>query len=94
MKWCCPPFEGHFQEAGLRGTAVFAANTEGESPLFILQFRSTEGERPTSEVKGLLTLVSDTVINFCPWCGVRLSRCYRRTWKELDRSDLKIPLQS
>ena len=35
---------------------------------------------------------SDMHIQFRPWCGVKLRRWYRRTPRELDRSDLQIPI--
>jgi hypothetical protein len=92
MKWCCAAFQGRFEEAGLRGLAVFAATSAGEPPLFILQFRATDSGTVFSDSSGPLSLLSDAVINFCPWCGVRLKDWYRQFLKELDRSDLRIQL--
>ena len=38
-----------------------------------------------------LSLVTDTRIQFCPWCGVKLSGYYAKRISELDRSDLQVP---
>ena len=85
-------FKNTFHDAGLRGLSVFAATERGEPPTFVLQYRSVDAGtelRPTGE-DVLLTLVGDSVIVFCPWCGVRLSKSYRKSISELDRSDLRI----
>jgi len=92
MKWCCKVFEGWFQEAGSRGLAVFVSALDGTEPAFILQFRASEPGVPAPHTDSPLSVVSDVQIQFCPWCGARLASHYRDTYRELDRSDLKIKI--
>jgi len=87
-EWCCVGFEEYFHEAGKRGLAVFAVKSDSYG--FVLQHRSMDrGQaRPTTDVP--LSLVTDTYIQYCPWCGVRLIERYRNMVKKLDRTDLKM----
>jgi hypothetical protein len=92
MKWCCGVFEGWFQQAGKRGLGVFLSTNEGFAPAFILQYRAMEPEIPVPFTKSPLSSVLDVHIHFCPWCGADLSKTYRNSFRELDRSELRVPL--
>jgi hypothetical protein len=92
MKWCCAQFGNHFAEAGLRGFAVFAVMRDFDEPAFLLQHRSLDPNVEPVPQTGPFSVVSDVGIMFCPWCGVRLRDYYRKSMKELDRSDLEVPL--
>jgi hypothetical protein len=83
-------FQGHFEEAGSRGSAIFVSMREPLRPLFIFQFRAIEigAVVPTSE--GRISLVTDVQIQFCPWCGANLIKWYGKFLKELDKSELQI----
>jgi hypothetical protein len=91
MKWCCKVFEGWFQEAGKRGLGVFGTS-EGSELAFILQFRALDPGAPVPRSTSPLSSVSDVHIHFCPWCGADLKKMYRDTFRELDRSELQVPL--
>jgi hypothetical protein len=92
MKWCCTIFHGWFGEAGKRGLAVFVATRGHAEPAFILQFRALDpgGREPHTDAP--LSLVSQIHIHFCPWCGADLKERYRDTIRELDKSELQVPL--
>ena len=90
MKWCCMGFEGNFQMSGSRGFGVFVSIREGAEPAFILQHRSVDPGAPTPHTEYPISLVSDIQMQFCPWCGVKLSDWYRKVLKELDRSELGV----
>ena len=92
MKWCCKVFQGWFQTAGTRGIGVFVSTQEGSEPAFILQHRALDPESPLPNTSYPLSTVSDIHIQFCPWCGSDLSKVYHDYYKELDRSDLKVPV--
>jgi hypothetical protein len=77
--------------AAARGFAVFAARVESPPAMFVIQHRALDtgaGDPPFSESP--LSLVSDLVIQFCPWCGVKLEEFYRGVEQEIDRIDLKL----
>lgn len=92
MKWCCMGFEGNYQMAGSRGFGVFVSTRDGLEPVFILQHRSIDPGAPTPNTEYPISLVSDVQMQFCPWCGVKLKDWYRNALKDLDRSELKVPV--
>jgi len=92
MKWCCKVFQGWFETAGTRGIGVFASTLENGEPAFILQYRALDPESPVPNTNYPLSSVSDVHIQFCPWCGVRLKEFYRDTYRQLDRSSLRVTI--
>ena len=90
MNWCCMGFEGHCLAAGGRGFSVLVSTRDGPAPSFILQHRALDPGAEVPPSTSPLSFVSDVKIRFCPWCGVNLSKWYRRTFGELDRSDLQV----
>jgi hypothetical protein len=91
MKYCCGVFEGWFSQAGKRGLGIFSTNDDSR-PAFILQFRALEPGAPLPHTGSPLSSVSQVHIQFCPWCGANLRKIYRDTFRELDRSELRVPL--
>jgi hypothetical protein len=85
-------FEGNFQMAGSRGFGAFVSTRDGHEPVFILQHRSIDPEAPTPNTEYPISLISDVQIQFCPWCGAKLKDWYRNALKDLDRSELKVPI--
>ncbi len=92
MKWCCEVFHGWFDEAGKRGLGVFVSMQDDSEPAFILQYRALDPGASVPYTDFPLSFVSQVHIRFCPWCGARLIKAYRTTTRELDRSDLQVPL--
>lgn len=92
MKWCCKVFQGWLGEAGKRGIGVFVAIEGDSDPAFILQYRALDEEAPVPHTPFPLSSVSEVNINFCPWCGANLKKSYRDSFRELDRSELRVPL--
>jgi hypothetical protein len=92
MKWCCSVFQGWFEEAGKRGLGVFVSTRDDSEPVFILQYRALDLGAPVPYTDSPLSSISDMHIHFCPWCGADLKNAYRETLRELDRSELQIPL--
>jgi len=92
MRWCCRTFQGWFEEAGKRGLGVFVATQDDSGPKFILQYRALDPGVPAPHTQFPLSSVSDVCIQFCPWCGANLHETYRNTFRELDKSELQVPL--
>ena len=90
-EWCCLGFEARFSEAGERGVSIFVDDADGAAR-FILQHRSLEPGASLSETDGPVSLVTDTVIRFCPHCGANLNRWYRHSLRKLARPDLAVQL--
>ena len=92
MKWCCMGFQGNFQIAGSRGFGIFVSTKDGSEPSLILQHRSLDERSSAPNRNYPISLVTDVRIQFCPWCGVRLKQFYWDSYRELDRSDLRVPI--
>lgn len=92
MRWCCKAFQGWFEESGKRGLGVFVSTQNDSEPAFILQHRALDAGIPPPRTDFALSLVSDVHIHFCPWCGANLRKCYRNNLRDLDHSDLRVPL--
>jgi hypothetical protein len=90
MRWCCAGFQGHFQIAGLRGFSIFVSRNNTLEPVFVLQHRSMDPDSVAPFTENPISLISEMYINYCPWCGVDLKMYYSDTYKNMDRSDLKI----
>ena len=90
VRWCCSAFRTHFCEAGSRGLAVLVVSDElVEEPRFLLQHRAIDqGAELEYDGNVPLTLVTEAHISFCPWCGRKLERWYRRDWRELVRPEI------
>jgi hypothetical protein len=57
---------------------------------FILQHRFLQRGGSLSEADGSVSITTDTVIRFCPHCGVNLGRWYRGSLRKLARPDLAV----
>ena len=90
MKCCCFGFEGSSQMAGSRGFGLFTVAAESGEPQFVLQHRALDPAVTSPSTAHPVSIVSDTVIQFCPWCGVRLKEWYGNAWKKLERPDLRV----
>jgi hypothetical protein len=91
MKWCCTAFENHYRIAGERGIAIVVGAGDQHGPLFLVQARAFDRDRtPEFKVTEPMSLVTETVVDFCPWCGVRLHKWYRKHLPELIMPDLII----
>lgn len=91
--WCCWGLEGLASEAGERGFGFFVDRYEPETR-FILQHRAMEPGTKPPHTDSLLSLVSELVIERCPWCGCSLLERYARDLPALDRSDLAIRIEA
>lgn len=89
MEWCCATFEGHFENAGHRGLAVFFAAGEAR-PMFVLQVRAVEGDPEGLTFDGPISLVTETGLQFCPWCGRHLITWYGESLEPLTKSELAV----
>ena len=92
MKWCCLTFKSWYQSAGGRGITVLVGRNSTGGPEFVLQHRSIDKEISSLPVTDYpISVVSDTYISFCPWCGRDLARWYRKHIDELHRPEFKVP---
>lgn len=90
-KWCCAGFEAASAAAGDRGIAVVVDEGSGGAPEFYLQARAfASGSEPDLNVEVPMSLVIETGLRFCPWCGARLQRWYRGRASELKRPELRV----
>ena len=89
MRWCCGAFQTWFENAGHRGLGVFFVN-DPLKPMFIIQWRAVEGEATGLSFPGSIDLVTQTGLQFCPWCGRQLLSWYKKVLKELERPELTV----
>jgi len=91
VKWCCEAFHGHYQMAGQRGLGLLVERNASGVSEFVLQFRAVEGDRPRlSHTEQPLSLVEETQIRYCPWCGRQLDRWYGNKVDQLRRPNLRL----
>jgi hypothetical protein len=92
MDWCCKAFQWSFEEAGKRGFSIIATR-DGEGHVrFLLQHRVADLGNEL-QVKGTgfpVSLVSQSGIQFCPWCGHKLSKWYKNIMDEFMHPELSI----
>ena len=96
IRWCCQTFRSYYEEAGRRGFGVVIEETE-VGPTFLIQCRSIDPKDEQAfkvlNTPVAVSLVTQTGMLFCPWCGTNLRRRYRRHVKALSRPELSIPLR-
>jgi hypothetical protein len=91
MNWCCPAFHGNYEVAGERGFAILVDRNAEKHPRFILQHRAfKKGFEQKLMTQTPFSLVSETQIRFCPWCGTNLVNFYQKCVDALARPQLKI----
>jgi hypothetical protein len=91
VKWCCIAFESHYQMAGERSIAVLVDRNSENEPEFLLQARAFDrGQEESLRVSVPMSLVIESGMQFCPWCGVSLRKWYGKYASDLMRPGLKI----
>jgi hypothetical protein len=91
MEWCCAAFRGHHEAAGQKGLTVFAATNSQHRYYFVLQYRAIDNIRNEAldHIQTPVTVLAEIAVRYCPWCGRRLARAYRKHIPEILRNDLK-----
>jgi hypothetical protein len=96
IRWCCQTFRSYCEEAGRRGLGVVVEETE-VGPTFLIQCRSIDPKDEQAfravNTPVPVSLVTQTGMLFCPWCGKNLRRRYGRHVKDLSQPELSIPLR-
>jgi hypothetical protein len=92
IKWCCSAFKNSYDLAGDRSISVLVDRYSDGQPDFILQSRAfAMGEEPSGLRTSVpLSLVTESPIKFCPWCGKQLAKWYDRSIDAMIRPGLKI----
>ena len=94
IKWCCLGFEGHYNEAGKRGSSVLIGRDSTDRPEFTLQFRTVDKGNEqfisSSNERIPFSTVVDVGMRHCPWCGRDLENWYKDNVDDLYKPDLKI----
>jgi|SRR5579883_1539958 hypothetical protein len=97
MNWCCVGFKSAYDGAGRRGFAILVEPDATLGPRFIWQHRALEmgdeNKLAALKLEFPLSVVTDTGLLFCPWCGKNLRTFYGRHAAELSRPGLEIPLE-
>ena len=85
MKWCCDAFRRATERAAQRGRAIIVTQyPESDDLLFTFQYRAVGlGLQIEGSDEVPVTIVHETCIRFCPWCGCLLERKYRKFNDEL-----------
>lgn len=89
--WCCLGLKRAFEYRNESGIYVFAELPHellGHGASFWMGMRSIDvGDPPIKLVPsndpGLICIETTLPIKFCPWCGCRLARFYRKTFRQL-----------
>lgn len=96
MKWCCEVFESYYERAGSRGFALLVERSPTNKPRFVLQHRALDKWVEETAVSAVapMSIVSDVVIRYCPWCGRDLGKWYGKSVDVLIRPDLRVSIPS
>ena len=87
MDYCCLGFAGHMEVAGRRGMSIIADASDELGPVFVVQHRAVDfGCQLQIESPVPVSLVTESRIQYCPWCGTSLAAFYGDTVKEVSRS--------
>jgi len=92
VRWCCIGFKSAFAHAGERGFGVFV-DASANPTLFVLQHRALDPGAPMPDYNGHLSIITQTGMTHCPWCGKELARWYKKDISKLVREDLIVPLR-
>ena len=91
MKWCCAGFEAAYEAAGERSIAVVIdEDTDGNAGFFLQARAFDAGSEPELNLDVPMSLVLQTGLQFCPWCGVRLQKWYGPHVRDLKKSELRL----
>ena len=93
MKWCCIGFRSLYNQIGERGFAVVVEHDEMGQLRFVLQHRAIDKSAPTpSKYDHPISLVSDLRVHYCPSCGCKLAKHYRRGFDTPQQPGMAVPL--
>ena len=91
MKWCCVGFENHVLIGGQRGMSIIVDAPGPSPPEFVIQHRAVAiGSEASVSAHEPMSLVNETRILFCPWCGVSLAAFYADNANEISRRGLRV----
>ena len=91
-------FQGNYQQAGQRGFSVLIEKGDDGRARFLMQSRAVEqGDQDRfhthlSQTDFPVSVVAQTGMIFCPWCGTNLQQFYGSRVEELDRPGFSVPL--
>lgn len=90
VKLCCAPFQGLIDSAGERGlSAIVVPGPKG--PQVRIQSRACDHAQQAdvratrSTSGGLVNLLTQTGLKYCPHCGTRISKMVKRNREYFDR---------
>lgn len=96
MKWCCDGIKYMYDQRHSRTIYVYAepASTESAKPIFWIAMRCVE-QVDLDKMKQLnlhnnipITISTRMPINYCPWCGVKLTKFYHKLYIQLEDQEL------
>lgn len=86
--WCCSGLEFAFDERKGQGIFVYATLSPEGKPMFWIAMRSVE-KKDLGKIASIqpddipVTVTTRRPISYCPWCGVKLARFYRKRYEQL-----------
>jgi hypothetical protein len=85
MKWCCVGFEQNYGLSSLRGICIVYAHNEEHNGRFVLRFRAIDQDNEAGAVASFpISVTTDVVLTWCPFCGANLLRFYGRFFQDND----------
>jgi hypothetical protein len=98
-KWCCEAVRQHFENRGERGVFIYAEPPHPPvtgQPSYWLAVNAIDQvnipriPKPADGASLPIMLQTWLPVRFCPWCGRRLVRFYRKHWKQLFDKDVSV----
>ncbi|GAB4190188.1 MAG: hypothetical protein Tsb002_17920 [Wenzhouxiangellaceae bacterium] len=95
IKYCCEAMENVISNQGKKGLSIIASRISDERLAFFMIFRAMDdGVENTPLLRDgdarSIQLAVEIGIGFCPWCGRRLERFYKKCWQEIGGNSILI----
>ena len=93
MKWCCGVMKAYYDMAGERGFSVNVSDEGGHYNFMLLHYSMERGKDLLIKTDDPISLVTETGIQYCPWCGKKLEKFYKKDLPSLVRKEFGVPIE-
>lgn len=88
IQWCCIGMKAHLRQSTERGFSVLCSKNEFGEIEFVLRYRAIDDGTILPVFDAPISLISEININYCPWCGQNLLKCYKKYIEKLCNQNL------
>ena len=93
MKWCCTVMQNWYHEGGQRGFSINVCQRGTNYHFVMLHCALEPGMKIPADFQGPVSVVSEIVLQYCPWCGKKLEKFYKKDLPSLVRKEFGVPIE-